>query len=74
MPKSVLDAIKMGIWDFEPVEVECSKFDASNAMPGTREKLGTLAERVRKGLPLWHTHDRNDIEASPPTLSRRKPR
>lgn len=74
MPKSVLDAIKMGIWDFEPIEVEYNKYDASNAMPGTREKLGTMAERARKGLPLWHVHDRNDVESPPPSLARRKPR
>ena len=74
MPRSVLDAIKMGIWDFEPPEVEFSKFDASNAMPGTREKLYTLAERARKGLPLWHAYDRDDVESPPPVLLRRRPR
>ena len=26
MPKSVLEAIKLGFWDFEPPEVEYSKF------------------------------------------------
>jgi hypothetical protein len=74
VPRSVLDAIKMGIWDFEPQEVECSRFDAADAMPGTREKLCALAERMRKGLPLWHVHDRDDVEAPPPILLRRKPR
>ena len=74
MPKSVLEAIKMGIWDFEPSEVEYSKFNASDAMPGTREKLGMLAERAKKGLPLWHVHDRNDVEAPPPVMLRRRPR
>ncbi len=74
MPRSVLEAIKMGIWDFEPLEVDGSKFDASNAMPGTREKLSTMAERARRGLPLWHVHDRNDVEAPPPVRLRRRPR
>jgi hypothetical protein len=74
VPRSVLDAIRMGIWDFEPPEVECGKFDATNAMPGTREKLCAMAERVRKGLPLWHTYDRNDVEAPAPPMLRRKPR
>ncbi len=73
MPKSVLEAIKMGIWDFEPAEVEFDKFDASDAMPGTREKLVILAERARKGLPLWHAFDRDDMEA-PPIPVWRKPR
>ncbi len=54
MPKSVLEAIKLGFWDFEPAEVEFSKFSASDAMPGTTEKLQVMAERVRRGLPLWH--------------------
>jgi hypothetical protein len=73
MPKSVLDAIKMGIWDFEPQEVEYGRFDASDAMPGTNEKLDALMERARLGLPLWHIEDRNDVDA-PPVTFRRKPR
>lgn len=76
MPKSVLEAIKMGIWDFEPAEIEFARFEASNAMPGTQEKLMILAERAQRGLPLWHVADRNDVESPPPApaLSRRKPR
>ncbi len=70
MRKSVLDAIKMGYWDYEPPEVAYSEFDASDAMPGTREKLRTLATRVADGLPLWHEFDRDDIETPPP----RRPR
>jgi len=66
VPKSVLEAIKMGIWDFEPLEVENSEFDASDAMPGTKEKLRIMAERVRCGLPLWHEADRNDMETPSP--------
>jgi hypothetical protein len=61
----VLEAIKLGFWDFEPPEVEFNQFDASDAMPGTAEKLDMLAERVRCGLPLWHVADRDDIEAVP---------
>ena len=75
MPRSVLEAIKMGIWDFEPPEVEFSRFAAADAMPGTDEKLYILAERARRGLPLWHAHDRDDVESPPPpSLLRRKPR
>lgn len=73
MPKSVLDAIKMGIWDFEPQQVEYGRFDASDAMPGTSEKLDALTERARLGLPLWHIEDRNDVDA-PPVGFRRKRR
>jgi len=72
VPKSVLEAIKMGLWDFEPPEVEYAEFDASDAMPGTKEKLKVMAERVRSGLPLWHVEDRSDMEAPP--SPRKKPR
>jgi hypothetical protein len=74
VPRSVLEAIKMGIWDFEPPEVESNRYEAADAMPGTAEKLTVLAERARRGLPLWHTHDRDDVESPPPMKLRRKPR
>ena len=64
MPKSILEAIKMGFWDFEPPEVEFGEFDGCDAMPGTKEKLDVLAERVETGLPLWHEEDRSDVEAA----------
>ena len=67
MPRSVLEAIKMGLWDYEPPEVDFSQFDASDAMPGTKAKLSALAERARCGLPLWHVEDRDDVESSPPS-------
>ena len=66
MPKSVLEAIKLGIWDYEPPEVECTLFDPADAMPGTKDKLRVLAERARKGLPLWHLNDRADMESEGP--------
>ncbi len=69
MPRSVLEAIKMGLWDFEPPEVKSTQFDATNSMPGTKEKLDVLAERVGNGLPLWHPSDRDDIEAAAPPLA-----
>jgi hypothetical protein len=60
--KSVLEAIKQGVWDFEPETVEERSFDATRAMPGTDEKLEVLANRVRAGLPLWHGRDRTDFD------------
>lgn len=71
MPKSVLEAIKMGFWDFEPPEVEFNEFDASDAMPGTKLKLREMAERARCGLPLWHPEDRNDVEDASPVRKAR---
>lgn len=44
--------------DFAPkTDVE---FKATQAPAGTREKLEILAERIRKGHPLWHEDDRAD--------------
>jgi hypothetical protein len=62
VPKSVLEAIKMGYWDFEPPEVDCHDFDYTDAMPGTKTKLKVLAERVQSGLPLWHPQDRDEVD------------
>jgi hypothetical protein len=62
MPKSVLDAIREGDWYFEPEELDSSRFDATNAIPGTPEKIDVLAERASSGLPLWHRLDRPDYE------------
>ena len=62
MPSSVLDAIKQGIWDYEPQDQQPIEFRATGAMPGTDHKLTVLAERVRRGLPLWHPSDRRDYD------------
>jgi hypothetical protein len=59
---SVLEAIKQGLWDFEPTDTECQEFRATKAMPGTTDKLSVLAERVRLGLPLWHPSDRQEYD------------
>lgn len=62
MPESVLEAIRQGIWDYEPDGESEQGFDATNAMPGSAEKLSVLADRVRAGLPLWHPADRRTYE------------
>ena len=58
MPRSVLEAIKVGDWNFEPAGETAVTIEATKAMPGTLEKLDVLAERLRQGLPLWHPRDR----------------
>ena len=58
MPHSVLEAIEMGIWDYEPKKTSEKEYQKTRAMPGTEEKLHVLAERIRLGLPLWHPSDR----------------
>ncbi len=55
---SVLDAIKLGQWDFEPGDVDQRKYDSTLALPGSDEKLAIMAERLKRGLPLWHPRDR----------------
>jgi hypothetical protein len=60
--KSVLDAIKQGIWDFEPDKVAERQFEATDAMPGTNRKLAVLAARIEAGLPLWHGEDRTEYD------------
>lgn len=62
MHKNVLDAIRDGDWLFEPEEVDPNRYQATNAIPGTKDKLHILAERARAGLPLWHEQDRADYE------------
>lgn len=62
MPSTVLEAIKMGLWDFEPQDIQSESFEACESMPGTPAKLLALAERVRLGLPLWHPGDRHDLD------------
>ncbi|MFV1964016.1 MAG: hypothetical protein ACC628_01240 [Pirellulaceae bacterium] len=62
MPQSVLEAIKAGIWDFEPDNMESGKFDSTEALPGTDEKLAILARRIQSGLPLWHPRDRRTYD------------
>jgi hypothetical protein len=67
-----LEAVKLGLWDFEPAAMESAQFASTDAMPGTKEKLDVLADRVRKGQPLWHPWDRDDMDAPPQRI--RKPR
>jgi hypothetical protein len=57
-----MDAIRDGDWYFEPRELDSGEFQATGAIPGTREKIDVLAERARVGLPLWNAHDRPDYE------------
>jgi hypothetical protein len=70
VPKSVLEAIKLGLWDFEPQDVDPKEYDAADAMPGTKEKLLVMADRLQRGLPLWHKADREDLDAPHPSPRR----
>ena len=67
MPISVIEAVRMGMWDFEPDKQDDSEFEATQAMPGTDEKLIVMAERLRQGLPLWHPEDRRTYDGTDET-------
>jgi hypothetical protein len=57
VPISVLEAVKLGLWDYEPPKVDDGNYSSTRALPGSNEKLAVLAERLESGLPLWHPND-----------------
>ena len=72
MANSILEAVKMGLWDFLPHSVDYNELEASDAMPGTREKLDILAEHLRQDAR--HFDDCLDRRSSVDQRPRRKPR
>ena len=68
MPESVLDAIRLGQWDFEPEEVKQDAYDSTAALPGSSAKISELAARAQDGLPLWHPGDRRSFDDSDEAL------
>ena len=64
MKRSILEAIEMGIWDYEPESTNQEEYDSTEALPGTDEKLTVIAHRLRSGLPLWHPSDRRCFDES----------
>lgn len=62
MPTSVLEAIKLGLWNYDPESSTRGEFDFTEAMPGTEEKIAVLAKRLERGLPLWHPRDRRSYK------------
>jgi hypothetical protein len=44
--------------DFSPVPSD--DFVGTDSPAGSRAKIDILAERVRRGEPLWHPEDRSD--------------
>ena len=65
MAKSVIEAIQIGEWDFEPESETNKNFDSTSALPGSDEKLEILARRIQQGLPLWHPNDRHTYDNLP---------
>ncbi len=58
--RNVFDAILETGHDEDFVPMETDEFCPTDAPAGSPAKLEVLAERVRKGLPLWHPEDRVD--------------
>lgn len=47
--------------NFEP---QCSaEFIPTCAPAGSRQKIDVLAERIQRGMPLWHPEDSTDSSA-----------
>lgn len=58
MPRSVLEAVKLGLWDFEPEDAAETEYSPTQSLPGSTGKLSVLEHRLQRGLPLWHPADR----------------
>ncbi|MFZ5830893.1 MAG: hypothetical protein ACOY3P_12430 [Planctomycetota bacterium] len=60
MMRNVFDAILECGHDEDFAPAEGDQFNATDAPAGSKAKIEVLAQRVLRGLPLWHPEDRND--------------
>jgi len=58
--RNVFDAILECGHDEDFVPAVNEEFTATDAPAGSRAKIDILADRIRKGMPLWHPEDRCD--------------
>jgi hypothetical protein len=58
--QNVFEAILETGHDEDFIPVVTDEFCPTDAPAGSPAKLEVLAERIRKGLPLWHPEDRVD--------------
>ena len=58
--RNVFEAILECGHDEDFVAIESDEFSATEAPAGSKTKLDILAQRVMRGLPLWHPEDRAD--------------
>ena len=58
--RNVFEAILESGHDEDFIPRETEDFSPTDAPAGSREKLSVMAERVRRGEPLWHSDDRSD--------------
>ena len=58
--RNVFEAILECGHDEDFVPAESDEFSSTDAPAGSRAKIDILAERILRGLPLWHPEDRSD--------------
>jgi hypothetical protein len=58
--RNVFQAILECGHDEDFVPTESDDFRPTEAPAGSKAKLDVLAERVKRGVPLWHPSDRSD--------------
>jgi len=58
--RNVFEAILECGHDEDFVPMTTDEFTPTQAPAGSRQKLDVMAERVRRGEPLWHPDDRAD--------------
>jgi hypothetical protein len=58
--KNVFEAILKYGHDEDFYPEASDDFVSTNAPAGSKEKIDILAERIAKGMPLWHEDDRID--------------
>jgi len=58
--KNVFEAILKYGHDEDFLPDENDDFEPTECPAGSTDKLNVLAERVRRGQPLWHPEDRSD--------------
>jgi hypothetical protein len=58
--RNVFEAILECGHDEDFVPVENDEFAGTDAPAGSKAKLEVLAERILRGMPLWHPEDRSD--------------
>lgn len=62
LPKAEVFAPKDDLESMLMYGISGMEFQATDARPGSVEKVAVLSYRVERGLPLWHTDDRLDLE------------
>lgn len=58
--RNVFEAILECGHDEDFVPVATDDFSPTDAPAGSRSKIDVLADRVKRGEPLWHPEDRAD--------------